>query len=248
MGHGWEHGLVLVDGEPTLVVDATAAALRGHGVDARVGQEDGAPAAGSLLLIVPAGAEALCRALDTVGRHRLPWGAIVDGRSDARVAATVDLLGEAGASWVLDADAGLPSVLAAVQTLAALGVPTDAAAPAAPPRADAPTRAGVAVTTSPARRLASLTSEERTVLEAMAGGRSLGETAEATGSTVSTVRAHRRSVRTKLGVRSHLAAVALLVRQQAEDAPYRGRTTSGPAGPVRPGAPVAHLARPGSRL
>lgn len=236
MGHGWEHGMVLVDGEPPLVVDATAAALRGHGVDARVGQEHGAPAARSLLLIVPAGAEALYRALAAVGRHRLPWGAIVDGRSDARGAATVDALREAGASWVLDADAGLPSVLAAVQALATLGVPTDDDAPAAPPRA------GVEVTTSPARRLASLTSEERTVLEAMAGGRSLGETAEATGSTVSTVRAHRRSVRTKLGVRSHLAAVALLVRQQAEDAPYRGRTTSGPAGSVRPGAPVAHLA------
>lgn len=236
MGHGWEQGLVLVDGEPTLVVDATAAALRGHGVDARVGQEDGAPAPRSLLLIVPAGAEALCRALDTVGRHRLPWGAIVDGRADARGAATVDALGEAGASWVLDADTGLPSVLAA---LAALEVPTDATAPSP---AAAPPRAGVATTTSPARRLASLTPEERTVLEAMAGGRSLGETAEATGSTVATVRAHRRSVRTKLGVRSHLAAVALLVRQQAEDAPYRGRTTSGPAGPVRPGAPVAHLA------
>lgn len=237
MGYGWEQGLVLVDGEPTLVVDATAAALRGHGVDARAGQEAGAPAARSLLLIVPVGAEALCRALDTVGRHRLPWGAIVDGRADARGAATVDALSQAGASWVLDADTGLPSVLAALAALAALEGPTDAAAPPGP---TAP--AGAAVTASAARRLASLTSEERTVLEAMAGGRSLGETAEATGSTVATVRAHRRSVRSKLGVRSHLAAVALLVRQQAEDAPYRGRTTSGPAGPVRPGAPVAHLA------
>lgn len=227
MGHGWEHGLVLVDGEPTLVVDATAAALRGYGVDARTGQEDDGQQARSLLLLVPAGAEALCRALDTVGRHRLPWGAIVDGRADARGAATGDALGEAGASWVLDADAGLPSVLAALATTAEVSPPARVRAP---------------VTASPARRLASLTTEERAVLEAMAGGRSVGETADVIGSTVATVRAHRRSVRRKLGVRSQLAAVALLIRQQTEDAPYRGRSATGPAASVRPGAPVAHLA------
>ncbi|VXC06737.1 helix-turn-helix transcriptional regulator [Nocardioides sp. AX2bis] len=235
MGHSWRYGPVLVDGEPTLVVDATAAALQGHGVDARAGQEDDAPAARSLLLLVPVGAEALCRALDVVGRHRLPWGAIVDGRADARGAATVDALGEAGASWVLDADAGLPTVLDALAAL------TASAAPADPARTGAPVLRR-AVTTSPARRLASLTTEERAVLEAMAGGRSLGETAHAIGSTVATVRAHRRAVRVKLGVRSQLAAVALLIRQQAEDGPYRGRATSGPAASVRPGAPVPHLA------
>ncbi len=227
MGHETKHGAVLVDGEPALVVDATAAALRGHGYDACTLEEGQDPACCSLLLLVPAGAEAVYRAVDLAGRRRLPWGAVVDGRADPRRAATVDALGEAGAAWVLDADAGLPSVLEALTSLESVDE-----APPVP----------VLEPSSPAGRLATLTAEERAVLDAMAGGRSLDETAEAMGSTVATVRAHRRSVRRKLRVRSQLAAVALLFRLEAEDGPYAPRAVSGPTGSPRPGAAVPHLA------
>ncbi len=230
---------MLVDGEPALVVDATAAALRGHGLDVRTPLEEGSPedpAARSLLLLVPAGAEAVYRAVDTAGRLGLPWAAIVDGRAGSRSAATADALAEAGAAWVLDADAGLPSVLAAMDGLEEVAAGAVGDPPEDPPRATTTS------TTPPARRLASLSHQERAVLEAMADGRSVGETADDLGSTIATVRANRRSVRAKLGARSHLAAVALLLRQEAEDAPVRDRAASGPVGSARPGAPVPHLA------
>lgn len=244
MGHATEHDPVLVDGEPPLVVDATAAALRGHGLDARVaGSESSAtgPAPVSLALLVPAGAEAVCRALATAGRTGLPWGAIVDGRTGATGAATADTLVEGGASWVLAADTGLVAVVAALDRVASRAADPGDLPGSAVARAPA-------LAAAPAARLATLTGHERLVLDAMADGRTLSETAARIDSTVATVRAHRRAVRTKLGVRSQLAAVALLIRQEAEDdvpelrGPRSSRGARGAASPPRPAAPVPNLA------
>lgn len=241
MGHATEHGPVLVDGEPPLVVDATAAALRGHGLDARVvggaPSSSGAASPVSLVLLVPAGAEAACRGLVRAGRSGLPWGAIVDGLGPA----TGDTLTEGGASWVLAADTGLTAV---VEALGGVAAGADAAAGLPGTTAVRPE----VLTAGSAARLATLTDPERLVLDAMADGRSLSETAARMDSTVATVRAHRRSVRAKLGVRSQLAAVALLIRQEAEDdtpelrGPRATHGSRGAAGLPRPGAPVPNMA------
>lgn len=196
-------GTVLVDGEPALVVDATVAALRGRGITAQtrgVGAP-GAPAARLLVLLVPAGEEAAWRAARMAAASRVPWVAIVDGRSRA----TQDALVEAGAAWVLPAEAGLDAVVTAISQVGRRpSGPTGS--PATP-----------ADTTTVGARLASLSQGERAVLDAMADGRSVAETALLLGQSPTTVRAHRRAVRTKLGVRSPLAAVSLLFHHQDAD-------------------------------
>lgn len=245
MGQRTEHGLVLVDGEPALVVDATAAALRSRGLDARlrrgeIGAEQDSTAR-VLVLLVPAGAEAVFRAVETAGRTGLLWGAIVDGRGDPRGTATKDALLEAGASWALDADTGLAAVVSALDRLAAIAIDPDLTARPVSEAGPEPTP-DLTPAPTPAARLATLTAQERAVLDAMADGRALAETAEHLGLTVPTVRAHRRAIRAKLGVRTQLAAVALLLRQEAEDDRPERRPVRGPTSWRHPEAPVPNLA------
>lgn len=123
MEHGSRRISVRVEGAPRLVVDATTAALRGHGLDAWTSRQGATveatgrgpePEALALVLLLPAGAEAVWRALAVAGDAGLPWGAVVDGRGDSRYAATADALLQSGASWVLSADASLDAVVAAV--------------------------------------------------------------------------------------------------------------------------------------
>lgn len=199
-------GPVLVDGHLALVVDATVAGLRGRGVDARAyscGASGVLPPADAcfLVLLVPGRAESAVRAGRAAAGTGLVWGAVVEAPS----AAVADALVDTGAAWVLSAGAGLGAVLAALDRAARRTTAT--AVPAPGPRS------------SPAVRLASLGPQERAVLDAMAEGRSVPETARVLAATHATVRAHRRSICTKLGVRSQLAAVALLLRQEVEDEP-----------------------------
>ncbi len=244
MEHGSRRISVRVEGAPRLVVDATTAALRGHGLDAWTGRQGATGEttgrepereALALVLLVPAGAEAVWRALVVAGDAGLPWGAVVDGRGDSRYAATADALLQSGASWVLSADAGLEAVVAAVD--GSVGADATPACGVASHDLDDPDL----VAFTPASMLASLSADERVVLDAMAHGRSVGDTASRLGTTAEVVDAHRQSLQLKLGSRSQVAAVALLLLQETDDVVSGRRPTGGAPGRSHPGARVQNL-------